>query len=195
MEFRWLRVPVFGSDGVTPDSLAIGGEGTLCAAYTDREYREIRLAGSEAAYEQAFGRWKIEQIWRDDLLPCRAYLRHVVLAAAGMDHTFKSNRSGKRLEWRLSLSSPDGNIDNAATIDSNSHANPVSSSLESSPSPPIVTSSYVSLAPGDILDSFLDQTFLGDRRTTIRQYLFKSDIGAEIMCTLPPESLKQRYSG
>lgn len=41
-------------------------------------------------------------------------------------------------------------------------------------------------------DSFLDETFLVDRKTTIRQYLqeFK-----EVMTTLPPPDLAERYGG
>lgn len=48
-----------------------------------------------------------------------------------------------------------------------------------------------SLGPA-ALDNFLDTTFLGDRVTTIRQHL-RND--PSIMEELPPESLKERYSG
>jgi hypothetical protein len=44
----------------------------------------------------------------------------------------------------------------------------------------------------DCLQSFLDETYLVDRTTTIREYL---DIHPEIMQTLPPESVRGRYSG
>lgn len=40
--------------------------------------------------------------------------------------------------------------------------------------------------------SFLDDTYLVDRRTTIREYL---EANPEVMDTLPPESLVGRYSG
>ena len=42
------------------------------------------------------------------------------------------------------------------------------------------------------LQSFLDETFLVDRKTTIRQYL---EMHPEVMEELPPESLIGRYSG
>ena len=43
-------------------------------------------------------------------------------------------------------------------------------------------------------DSFLDETFLADRATTVRTYL-ASDQGAHVMDALPPPSLVGRYSG
>eukprot|EP00640_Fibrocapsa_japonica_P000023 CAMPEP_0113938418 /NCGR_PEP_ID=MMETSP1339-20121228/4849_1 /TAXON_ID=94617 /ORGANISM="Fibrocapsa japonica" /LENGTH=242 /DNA_ID=CAMNT_0000941527 /DNA_START=184 /DNA_END=912 /DNA_ORIENTATION=+ /assembly_acc=CAM_ASM_000762 len=44
----------------------------------------------------------------------------------------------------------------------------------------------------EILDNFLDETYLADRITTIRQYL---DQNPHIMECIPPESLKFRYNG
>lgn len=44
----------------------------------------------------------------------------------------------------------------------------------------------------DCLASFLDETFLIDRRTTIRQYI---DAHPEVMQTEPPPALAQRYGG
>jgi hypothetical protein len=41
-------------------------------------------------------------------------------------------------------------------------------------------------------ENFLDSTFLGDRKTTLRQYL---KANPSLMEELPPESLKERYSG
>jgi len=41
--------------------------------------------------------------------------------------------------------------------------------------------------------NFLDHTYLGDRKTTIREYL--DTTGAGIMEEEPPESLKSRYGG
>jgi len=41
--------------------------------------------------------------------------------------------------------------------------------------------------------NFLEHTFLGDRKTTIREYL--ATTGAGIMEEEPPESLKTRYGG
>lgn len=42
-------------------------------------------------------------------------------------------------------------------------------------------------------NNFLDHTYLGDRRTTIREYL--SSTGSGIMEEEPPEALKSRYGG
>lgn len=42
-------------------------------------------------------------------------------------------------------------------------------------------------------NNFLDHTFLGDRTTTIREYLTTSGLG--IMEEEPPEDLKRRYGG
>lgn len=45
----------------------------------------------------------------------------------------------------------------------------------------------------EVYDDFLDHTFLGDRKTTIREYLEK--VGTSIMDEEPPEFLKARYGG
>lgn len=42
-------------------------------------------------------------------------------------------------------------------------------------------------------NNFLEHTFLGDRKTTISEYL--ATTGAGIMEEEPPESLKTRYGG
>lgn len=41
--------------------------------------------------------------------------------------------------------------------------------------------------------SFLDETFLVDRQTTVRQYL--AGAGSKVMATLPPPELAERYGG
>lgn len=43
-----------------------------------------------------------------------------------------------------------------------------------------------------VLDSFLDDTFLADRKTTIRQYL---NSHPDVLTTMPPDNLIGRYSG
>lgn len=103
----------------------------ICARYTDEEYFHFRCKGSKEIYFQHYGRYNIDKIWRDDILPCRVYLRHCVLAA---------NNLGK-----------------------------------------------------EAYDNFLDHTYLGDRKTTIRKYL--ATTGSGIMEEEPPESLKSRYGG
>jgi hypothetical protein len=178
MEFRWLHTSVYTPQGLSRDEKAIDGQGLLCARYSDPEYREVRLRGDKEAYQQAFGRWGIEQIWRDDILPCRTYLRHVVLAAAGMDLAFGTTWPNQSISWEM----------NGAASKGTTHETPKDA-------PPIfISPTYVSLPRGDILSSFLDTTFLGDRKTTIREYL-GGRRGDEIMCTQPPEALKQRYNG
>eukprot|EP00658_Telonema_sp_P-2_P062654 TRINITY_DN51337_c0_g1_i1.p1 TRINITY_DN51337_c0_g1~~TRINITY_DN51337_c0_g1_i1.p1 ORF type:complete len:252 (+),score=65.59 TRINITY_DN51337_c0_g1_i1:108-758(+) len=46
--------------------------------------------------------------------------------------------------------------------------------------------------PGEVRDSFLDETFLADRVTPIRAHL---EAHPEIMVTEPPEEFRERYSG
>lgn len=100
----------------------------VCARFDEEEYKAKRCPPE--VFQERYGQYGIEQIWRDDILPCRTYLRHCTLAAQ-----------------RLSP---------------------------------------------EACDSFLDCTFLGDRRTTIRQYL---DANPAIMEELPPAELAERYCG
>lgn len=74
----------------------------VCSRYSDEEYRRVRLKGSAAEYERMYGRWGIQRIWVDDVLPCRTYLRHCVLAAKSLgeeayssflDHTYLADRA------------------------------------------------------------------------------------------------------
>ncbi|KAG2619820.1 uncharacterized protein LOC120665755 [Panicum virgatum] len=125
-EFRFLAVVPEGLDGVPFTNQAV-----VCARYSDEEYFKERCQGSKEIYNQRYGRVNIDKIWRDDILPCRLYLRHCVLAAKNLGEPAYSN--------------------------------------------------------------FLDHTYLGDRKTTIREYL--DTIGAGIMEEEPPESLKSRYGG
>ncbi|KAK7329490.1 hypothetical protein VNO77_23660 [Canavalia gladiata] len=126
VEFRFLAVFPEMLDGKSFDFPAV-----LCARYSDEEYFNIRCKGSKEIYFQQYGRWNIDKIWRDDVLPCRVYLRHCVLAAKNLGETAYNN--------------------------------------------------------------FLDNTYLADRKTTIREYL--ATTGAGIMEEQPPESLKYRYGG
>lgn len=36
----------------------------------------VTSAGSKEIYNQRYGRYNIDKVWRDDILPCRLYLRH-----------------------------------------------------------------------------------------------------------------------
>ncbi|XXG58726.1 hypothetical protein AAC387_Pa04g0965 [Persea americana] len=125
-EFRFLAV--------TPEEMTgepFTCQAVVCARYTDEEYFQFRCKGSKELYFQRYGRYNIHKIWRDDILPCRVYLRHCVLAAKNLGE--------------------------------------------------------------EAYDNFLDHTFLGDRRTTIREYF--ATTGSGIMEEEPPESLKIRYGG
>lgn len=163
------------------DPRAINGEALLCAAYTDEEYRSIRLRGSEAAWQLAFGRWGLDRVWRNDLLPCGVYLRHVVLAAENMDRTFFAKQRNSNIS---SSSSVQKAVSSAASSSVNAEADSVTWTVGSD-------SVHVPRI-GPMLRSFLDCTFLGDRITTVRAYLRQHPA---VMLKLPPESLKQRYSG
>jgi len=124
-EFRFAAVPAFELCG----KRRVDQPAILCTRWSDDEYRRERCAGEEE-FHRRYGRHGVDRVWRDDILPCRVYLRHCVLAAR-------------------------------------------------------------SLGP-EAHRSFLDSTFLGDRSTTIRQYL-AADPG--IMDELPPPSLANRYCG
>ncbi|XP_050373857.1 uncharacterized protein LOC126791447 [Argentina anserina] len=125
-EFRFLAVVPETLDAKPFDNRAV-----LCARYSDEEFFRVRCKGSKEMYYELFGRYNIDKIWRDDILPCRTYLRHCVLAAKNLNDMAYNN--------------------------------------------------------------FLDHTFLGDRKTTIREYL--ATTGSGIMEEEPPESLKIRYGG
>uniref|UniRef100_A0A1J3E1K1 Uncharacterized protein n=1 Tax=Noccaea caerulescens TaxID=107243 RepID=A0A1J3E1K1_NOCCA len=126
LEFRFLAVIPQTMEGKPFNNSAV-----LCARYSDEEFFQIRCKGNKEIYFQHYGRFNIDKIWRDDILPCRLYLRHCVLAAKNLGDEAYNN--------------------------------------------------------------FLDHTFLGDRRTTIREFL--SSTGSGIMEEEPPEALKSRYGG
>lgn len=95
-EFRFLAVhpeTLEGSQYATP--------AVLCARYSDEEYFQNRCKGSQEIYHERYGRFGIDKIWRDDVLPCRTYCRHCVLAAKNLgneayanflDHTYLADR-------------------------------------------------------------------------------------------------------
>ncbi|XP_074282297.1 uncharacterized protein LOC141606857 [Silene latifolia] len=126
LEFRFLAVMPEILEGKPFTNPAV-----LCARSSDEEFFNIRCKGSKEIYHQHYGRYNIDKIWRDDILPCRLYLRHCVLAAKNFGEVAYNN--------------------------------------------------------------FLDHTYLGNRKTTIRQYLMTS--GSGVMEEEPPESLKTRYGG
>ncbi|ESW10943.1 hypothetical protein PHAVU_009G251800 [Phaseolus vulgaris] len=86
VEFRFLAVLPETLDGNAFDFPAV-----LCARYSDEEFFNIRCKGNKEIYFQQYGRWNIDKIWRDDVLPCRIYLRHCVLAAKNLGETAYNN--------------------------------------------------------------------------------------------------------
>ncbi|XP_045788581.1 uncharacterized protein LOC123883728 [Trifolium pratense] len=96
VEFRFLAVLPETLDGKSFDFPAV-----LCARYSDEEFFNIRCKGNKEILFQQYGRWNIDKIWRDDVFPCRVYLRHCVLAAKNLgdtaynnflDHTYLADR-------------------------------------------------------------------------------------------------------
>eukprot|EP00873_Tetraselmis_striata_P011088 jgi/Tetstr1/431352/TSEL_021043.t1 len=122
-EFRFVAVEAEELDGSPCRQLAL-----ICARFSDEEYKAKRCPPHE--WQQRYVQYGVERVWRDDVLPCRVYLRHCVLSAQSLS--------------------------------------PVA------------------------YENFLDQTFLADRTTTIRQHLAEEP---GIMDELPPPELADRYSG
>lgn len=97
----------------------------MCVKFTDEEYRRERIKSEEDWHQRylkthsnttytlyisinsvlmpfRYGRWGVEKIWDDSLLPCRVYLRHCILASIRfgqdahnnfMDHSYLADRS------------------------------------------------------------------------------------------------------
>ncbi|XP_058723512.1 uncharacterized protein LOC131595228 [Vicia villosa] len=86
VEFRFLAVLPETLDGKSYDIPAV-----LCARYSDEEFLNIRCKGNKETLFQQYGRWNIDKIWRDDVFPCRVYLRHCVLAAKNLGETAYNN--------------------------------------------------------------------------------------------------------
>ncbi|CAH9136754.1 unnamed protein product [Cuscuta epithymum] len=125
-EFRFLAVIPETLNGLYYTNYAV-----LCARYTDEEYFKERCKGDRETLFERYGQYNIDRIWRDDILPCRAYLRHCVLAAENLGEVASNN--------------------------------------------------------------FMDHTYLGDRKTTIRDYL--ATTGSGIMEEQLPGLLRERYGG
>eukprot|EP01061_Rhynchopus_euleeides_P040030 TRINITY_DN6876_c0_g1_i1.p1 TRINITY_DN6876_c0_g1~~TRINITY_DN6876_c0_g1_i1.p1 ORF type:complete len:230 (+),score=84.74 TRINITY_DN6876_c0_g1_i1:57-746(+) len=60
----------------------LGFKAFICQKSSDAHFRKTICLDSEEKFHEMYGRWGVSQIWdRTDVLPCRAYLRHCVLAA------------------------------------------------------------------------------------------------------------------
>ncbi|KAL4193937.1 hypothetical protein AMTRI_Chr05g66260 [Amborella trichopoda] len=127
VEFRFISVVPQGLDGKHFPNPAV-----VCARYSDEEFIHDKCRGNEKLFQYFFGPpYNIARIWRDDIFPCRVYLRHCLVAAKKMGD--------------------------------------------------------------EVYDNFLDHTFLGDRKTTIREYMASNGVG--IMEEELPETVKGRYDG
>lgn len=135
-EFRFLAVqplPLDAGSSATAQSTAQPAAqqdalAVICGRWDDVSYVARRCPPDE--FQKRFKVHGVDRVWRDDVLPCRTYCRHCVLAA---------RKLGPEAEA-----------------------------------------------------SFLDGTFLADRRTTVKQHLAANP---DIMSELPPPELAARYSG
>ncbi|KAJ4722104.1 Butirosin biosynthesis [Melia azedarach] len=71
-EFRFLAVVPETLDGMPFNNRAV-----VCARWTDEDFFQIRCKGSKEIFYQYFGRYNIDKVFLDDILPCRVYLRHM----------------------------------------------------------------------------------------------------------------------
>lgn len=77
-EFVFIQV-----EPVDLEGNPMGVKAIMCGKSTDEAYRQDRCK-TEEEYHLKWGRWGIDKIWRDDILPCRLYLRHCVNAAKSL---------------------------------------------------------------------------------------------------------------
>ena len=66
------------------------GTGIMCTEYSDQAYRQERFQ-SEKEYYQKVGRFYDGKLWRNDILPCRPYLKHCLAAAQKLSSKFYHN--------------------------------------------------------------------------------------------------------
>ena len=151
-EFRFVSVKPLCRRGIEEEPHSA----VACAAWNDTEYRRLRIRDDEDWKKRYSGvsalsgePFRIARVWEEEedgedggqerdktnddqkmILPCRAYLRHVVLAARSLGE--------------------------------------------------------------DAERCVLDNTFLADRRTTVREHLERDP---SVMLELPPKGLASRYGG
>ncbi|KAI3429602.1 hypothetical protein D9Q98_005688 [Chlorella vulgaris] len=73
-EFRFMAVEPLHLDGSSAGRRAV-----VCARWNDGEYKRRRCPPAE--WQRRYGEYGVDTIWTDNVLPCRVYLRHCVLAA------------------------------------------------------------------------------------------------------------------
>ncbi|XP_057415394.1 uncharacterized protein LOC130710216 isoform X3 [Lotus japonicus] len=73
-EYRFVAVVPESLDGKPFTNPAV-----LCTSYTDEEFFKFRCIEGREIYFEQYGEYEIHKIWRDDVLPCRVYLRHCSL--------------------------------------------------------------------------------------------------------------------
>ncbi|GAB4822485.1 hypothetical protein N2152v2_009531 [Parachlorella kessleri] len=83
-EFRFVAVEPHHLDG-SPT----GRKAVMCARWNDADYKRRRCPPEE--WQRRYGKHGVDRIWRDDVLPCRVYLRHCVLAASKLGEPAHSN--------------------------------------------------------------------------------------------------------
>lgn len=94
-EFKLVAVQTWTLEDVPLPCLAV-----LCTAWDDSSYKKHRCPPDE--WNRRYTQFGIDRVWRDDVLPCRVYLRHCVLAAqklgpvafdSFLEHTYLANRT------------------------------------------------------------------------------------------------------
>lgn len=75
--FRHIDVKAHSLDGL------LEWDAIMCTEYSDEEYREERFINDEDYYKRV-GHIYDGVLWRDDILPCRTYLKHCLGAAKSM---------------------------------------------------------------------------------------------------------------
>eukprot|EP01095_Lingulamoeba_sp_RSL-Kostka_P002906 TRINITY_DN13823_c0_g1_i1.p1 TRINITY_DN13823_c0_g1~~TRINITY_DN13823_c0_g1_i1.p1 ORF type:complete len:231 (+),score=48.64 TRINITY_DN13823_c0_g1_i1:131-823(+) len=96
-EFEFIKVKPYDLNDNQMDIEAI-----MCGQSNDETFKSIRCNGSEEEFYNKIGKYGIDRVWREDIYPCRVYLRHCLLAAEKLgnlayenflDSTYLGNRN------------------------------------------------------------------------------------------------------
>jgi hypothetical protein len=110
-EFRFMAVRPYAISHENEDEIEavtadVRQTAVICARNSDQAYKQTRCPPDE--WERRYGRHGLSSIWRDDVLPCRVYLRHCVLAAKAhgtrveknfLDRTVLADRQTSLRSW------------------------------------------------------------------------------------------------